>query len=190
MLVASLIRQMQFTVVISSTLVYHSLKLASTVGLSVFSLPEELRTAAHKSNLRVAFDRYMTRSGHLRGWARFTLALAFLAYLTAAGLDKASTVTLAGGIVIAATLGGGTLLTIMGVRELSFEYRRSSNALKSIRVDFEASLMANEVNANQGESRAGDDKKGTTTPARTFPSPGVAGDTVIDVAAGAPSSPE
>ena len=150
------------------------------MGLSVFSLPEELRSALHKSNLRAAFDRYIIKSGHLRGWARFSLALSFLTYLTAAGIDKASIVTYAGAIVIAIILIGGTLLTIVGIRELSYEYRKSSIELKDVSVQFELTYKA---------TREEGDKPAASASTTVSPADKGSLDTVIHVAAGGPASP-
>lgn len=156
-----------FAVVVSSTLVYHSLKLASTVGLAAFSHPEGTRSAAFLVRLRDSFDRYMKRSGYLRGWARLALALSFLFYLTAVGIDRASAVTPAGAITICVTLLGGTVATMFGVRSLSFDYRLSSIAIKVALDEFE-----------RGTPGAGSQQKpGAATPAE---------DAVVNVVAGPP----
>lgn len=159
-----------FTVVVSSTLVYHSLKLAATVGLAAFSHPEGARSAAFLVRLRESFDRYIKRSGYLRGWARFALALAFLLYLTAVGIDRASAVTPGAAIAICITLVGGTLATIFGVRSLSFDYRLSSIALKVAADEFEKGGALADAGGSRGKPDA-------ATPAA---------DAVVDVSAGPP----
>lgn len=174
-----------FTVVVSSTIVYHSLKIASAVGLAAFSLPEAQRSTEHNHNLRIPFDRYTKNSGHLRGWARVMLALSFVLYLLAIGADKASSVSLASGIIIGFTLLGGTVITWLGVRALSYEYRKSSNDLKKTRAQYENALVG------KGPDFVPDaeDTLMCSAVANRPSHPGDSSDAVIEVGQGVPASP-
>ena len=169
-----------FPVVISSTLVYHSLKLTSAMGLAAFSLPEGVRAEKNATSfillLRSAFDRYMKKSGHLRGWSRVSLAVSLIMYLAAVGIDRASTVPVAAAIVIGCTLLGGTIFIMVGVRSLSFDYRISSIALKSAESDFYRALHSHADVAAIPASPASRPPVGV----------GVESDAIVSVAAGSP----
>ena len=126
-----------FTVVTASMIVYHALKIASTVGLAAFSFKEDDRNPSHMRRLRAEFDRYFTASGHFRGVARFMLFVAFVCYLFAVGISKASSVTRTGGIIVGIALFCGMLGSVVAVRSLSYEYRVVSVALAQVHADFD-----------------------------------------------------